>query len=190
MLLKISTISQFAVNLQSEIITLATNHIMTSHTIFDFNYNSDIKNWEIIDDVVMGGKSLGSFIISPNGYGVFKGSISLDNNGGFSSIKYKFKRTLILDFTKIVFKIKGDGKKYQFRIKSNSEDYYSYISTFSTTGNWQEIEIILKDMFPSFRGKRIDKPNFSEAYIEELSFLIANKKKENFKLFIDKIKLI
>lgn len=114
---------------------------MVSHTIFDFNQKSDLKNWVVIDDVVMGGKSSGSFGLSLEGYGVFKGFISLDNNGGFSSVRYKFERKLIKDFNKIALKIKGDSKKYQFRMKSNSGDYYSYISTFSTNGDWQEIQI-------------------------------------------------
>lgn len=162
---------------------------MASHIIFDFNQESNLNNWVIIDDVVMGGKSSSSFGLSPQGHGVFKGSISLDNNGGFSSVRYKFERILIKDYTKIVIKIKGDGKKYQFRLKSNSEDSYSYISSFSTNGDWQEIQIPLKDMYPSFRGRRLDKPNLSEEYIEEIAFLIGNKNEENFQLVIDKIEL-
>lgn len=162
---------------------------MNPHIIFDFNKQSDLKNWIIIDDVVMGGKSSGSFELSAQGHGVFKGSISLDNNGGFSSVRYQFKKTLIKEFTKINLKIKGDSKKYQFRIKSNSGDYYSYISTFSTTGEWEEVEISLKDMYPSFRGRRLNKSNFSEVYIEEVAFLIGNKNQEKFTLLIDKIEL-
>lgn len=81
---------------------------MTPNIIFHFNQKSELKNWVIINDGVMGGKSSASFGLSPEGYGVFKGSISLDNNGGFSSVKYAFKRKLIKDFNIIVLKIKGD----------------------------------------------------------------------------------
>jgi hypothetical protein len=162
---------------------------MVSNIIFEFSKKSDLKSWVLIDDVVMGGESSGSFGLSPQGHGSFKGSISLDNNGGFSSVRHKFERKLIKDFTKIVLKIKGDGKKYQFRIKSNSSDYYSYISTFSTNGDWQEIEISLKNMYPAFRGRTLNEPNFSEDYIEEIAFLIGNKKEENFQLLIDRIEV-
>ncbi|WP_367889209.1 CIA30 family protein [Polaribacter filamentus] len=117
------------------------------------------------------------------------GDISLENNGGFSSVRYRFEKILINKSTKISVRIKGDGKKYQFRIKSNSGDYYSYISPFSTTGEWQEIEIPLKDMYPSFRGRKLDQPNFSNDAIEEITFLIGNKNKEKFQLLIDKIEL-
>ena len=162
---------------------------IASNIIFDFNQKSNLKDWVIVDDIVMGGKSSGSFKLSPEGYGVFKGSISLDNNGGFSSIRYKFDKKSIKEFTKIVFKIKGDTKKYQFRIKSNSADYYSYITTFTTNGEWEEIQVPLKSMIPSFRGRILDKPNFSNDSIEEIGFLIGNKNEEIFQLFIDKIEL-
>lgn len=162
---------------------------MASQIIFNFNKSSDIKNWIVIDDVVMGGKSSGSFKLNSDGYGVFLGDISLENNGGFSSVRYRFEKILINKSTKISVRIKGDGKKYQFRIKSNSADYYSYISSFSTTGEWQEIEIPLKDMYPSFRGRKLDQPNFSNDTFEEITFLIGNKNKEKFQLLIDKIEL-
>ena len=157
--------------------------------IFDFNKDSDLRDWRIVDDVVMGGRSSGSFYLNTEGVGVFEGAISLENNGGFSSVRYNFQRTLIEKNTKLVIKLRGDGKDYQFRVKANSRDYYSYIAPFSSSGEWQEVEILLKDMYPSFRGRRLDSPNFSNTYIEELTFLIGNKKTETFKLMIDKIEL-
>ena len=163
--------------------------IMNSLTIFDFNTQSDIQDWLVTDDVVMGGISSGSFMLTDEGYGVFSGSVSLENNGGFSSVRYRFDKTTLKAYSKIIIKLRGDGKSYQFRMKSNSADSYSYISTFSTSGEWQEIEIPLKDIYPSFRGRKLDQPNFSNDYIEEIGFLIGNKKAEKFKLMIDKIEL-
>jgi len=59
-------------------------------SIFDFNKNSKINDWITVDDNVMGGKSSSTFEINSDGHGVFKGSISLENNGGFCSVRYKF----------------------------------------------------------------------------------------------------
>lgn len=162
---------------------------MTSHVIFDFNKNSDIKDWKVVLDGVMGGRSSGNFSLDADGHGVFEGSISLENNGGFSSVRYKFKKIETNDYSKAVLKIKGDGKDYQFRVKANSGDYYSYIIPFETSGAWEEVEITLKDMYPSFRGRKLDMPNFANGPIEEITFLIANKRQENFKLLIDEISL-
>jgi NADH dehydrogenase [ubiquinone] 1 alpha subcomplex assembly factor 1 len=171
------------------IVIILLSTVVSTHVIFDFNKNSNVKSWIIVDDVVMGGKSSGSFRLSSEGHGVFEGNISLKNYGGFSSVRYRFKKLDIKGSTKIILKVKGDGKKYQFRIKSNSSDYYSYIYSFSTTGKWEEIQIPLKDMYPSFRGRKLNLPNFSNDYIEEIAFLIGNKKQEKFKLLIDKVAL-
>ena len=162
---------------------------MGTQMIFDFNKKSNIENWVIVDDVVMGGRSSGTFGLNEDGQGVFQGTVSLENNGGFSSVRYRFEKMQIKESTKVVIKLKGDGKQYQFRIKASSGDYYSYISTFSTNGEWQEIEIPLIEMYPSFRGRRLDQPNFSDETMEEVAFLIGNKKKEEFWLLLDKIEL-
>ena len=163
---------------------------MNSKMIFDFNKEVNVQNWSVVDDVVMGGKSSSQIKLNSDGYGVFEGHISLANNGGFSSVRYQFDKTEVTKYTKIKIRLKGDGKNYQFRVKDNSSNYYSYITTFSTTKEWQDVEIDLKDMYPSFRGRRLNAPNFSHDYIEQIVFLIGNKKDEYFKLLIDTIKLI
>ena len=165
--------------------------IITMNTLilFDFEKNANIQNWRVVDDVVMGGRSSGSFSLSPEGYGVFEGRISLENNGGFSSVRYEFDKTPIKRYSKAIIRLKGDGKSYQFGIKEDADTYYSYIAPFTTSGEWQEIEIPLAEMYPSFRGRKLDLPNFSYSTIEELTFLIGNKKPEEFRLLIDTIEL-
>lgn len=162
---------------------------MQHHVLFQFSKSSDIQKWIIVDDVVMGGRSSGTFKLNEDGHGVFEGKVSLENNGGFSSLRYSFDKQEVGGYSKVVIKLRGDGKNYQFRIKSNSRDYYSYITLFNTSGKWEEIEIPLKDMYATFRGRRLDMPNFSGDSFEEIRFLIGNKKKENFKLLIDRIEL-
>lgn len=157
--------------------------------IFDFNNNCSLTKWRIVDDVVMGGKSAGSFIINDSGHGEFSGVVSLDNNGGFSSVRYRFEAINVQDFSKIIIRLKGDGKRYQFRVKSDQNMRQSYIAYFESSGDWQSIEIKMDDLFPSWRGMRLDMPNFPGIAIEELAFLISNKKAESFKLEIDYISL-
>lgn len=163
---------------------------MNSKLIFDFKAKTNLTAWTVFDDVVMGGKSSSKMFINKDYLGVFEGKVSLENNGGFSSLRYQFRHIEIKNATKIKIRLKGDGKDYQFRIKDTLCHFYSYITTFSTTTNWQDIEIYLKDMYPSFRGKRLDYPNFSNKSIEQIAFLIANKRDEHFKLLIEKIELV
>jgi NADH dehydrogenase [ubiquinone] 1 alpha subcomplex assembly factor 1 len=86
-------------------------------------------------------------------------------------------------------KLKGDGKSYQFRIKDNSRQRYSYIATFKTSGDWETIKIPLSSFYPGYRGYKLNKPNFSGEVMEEIGILIGNKVKESFALEIEKIYL-
>jgi hypothetical protein len=162
---------------------------MNSSTIYDAKASGDSPNWHIVDDDVMGGKSRSKFYINRDGNGVFQGSVSLENNGGFSSVRHRVKHGDVLEYSRLAIRARGDGKRYQLRIKSNKNDDYAYIAYFSTSGDWQEIEIPLNEMYPSFRGRKLDKPSFSGKHIGEIGFLIGNQNAEDFKLEVEKIEL-
>ena len=164
--------------------------VTTPLVIVDFNSTTNLRSWFIVDDVVMGGRSDGNFEINEDGHGVFYGTISLENNGGFSSVRSAISVDDVLPTSKVRIRLKGDGKSYQFRVKQDRRAYYSYIYPFHTSGEWEEIIIPLKDMYPSFRGRRLRASNYSHETIEEITFLIGNKKSENFRLLIDKIEII
>lgn len=89
----------------------------------------------------------------------------------------------------VFIRLKGDGKQYQFRIKDKNTSYYSYITTFETSGEWETIAIQLADLYPSFRGQKLNLSNFNADSFEEISFLIGNKKNESFQLLLDKIEI-
>ena len=158
-------------------------------SIFDAKQEGGCSVWYVVDDGVMGGLSRGRLTNSDDGYCLFSGYVTTDNNGGFSSIRYSFDKKTVSEYKQIVFKIKGDGKMYQFRIKDNSRERYSYISSFETSGDWETVKIPLNAFYPSFRGYRLDIPNFSGNYMEEVAILIGNKVKESFALEIEKIYL-
>ena len=156
-------------------------------TLFDFNFESNIRNWKIVDDVVMGGRSDGNFKINDTGYGEFSGYVSLKNNGGFSSVRYNFNTVSSSNFKSFQLRIKGDGNPFQFRVNSSNRQRFSYIYTFNTSGDWETISIPFNKMEPAFRGYKLDQPNFDGVQMEEIAFLIGNKKEQSFKLFIDSI---
>ena len=163
---------------------------MSRQIIFDFKKNARLQNWETLDDVVMGGRSQGNISLSREGHGRFSGYVSLENNGGFSSVRYNPSDLKVKPRDQITIRLKGDGKRYQFRVKHDKQAYASYITYFETTGDWEEISILLSDLYPTFRGKTLDQPNFNHHAIQQLGFLIANKKAQDFELLIDKIILI
>ena len=163
--------------------------LMAKDIIFNFEKNKELKQWFIVNDDVMGGISESNLSISNDGNGIFQGYISTENNGGFCSIRHSLSRKYIGNKNVLKLKIKGDRKVYQLRIKADRNDYFSYIVTFKTTGEWEEIKIPLKEMYPSFRGRELNMQNFNNNYFEEIAFLVGNKKNEKFKLIIDRITL-
>ena len=159
-----------------------------TQTIYNFTKDSPPKDWLIVDDVVMGGVSSGQFKINEAGNGLFSGYVSTENNGGFSSVRHYCNHKTQKN-KMVVIRLKGDGKTYQLRIKDKRYQYYSYINTFKTSGEWETIKIELQSLYPSFRGLQLNLPNFEADTIEEVAFLIGNKKNEKFALELDKIEL-
>ena len=160
---------------------------MNTLVIFNFTKEADLKNWNVVNDTVMGGVSTGKMGEDPAGNGLFEGHVSLDNNGGFTSVRYDAGKIKLQGYSKFLIVLKGDGKPYQFRVKTNTKDYYAYVCSFETTGNWQTIEIPFSNMVPSFRGQLLNMANFSGDYMEEIGILIGNKIAEDFKMAIDNI---
>lgn len=171
------------------IYTMITLISIKSNIIFDFNKDADLSKWTIVNDGVMGGLSNSSLKIDKEGYGVFEGHVTTKNYGGFASIRNNFDKISLKKFKSIKIKVKSQPTTYQLRVKVNSNDYYAFISTFTTTGDWDEIEIPLNSMYPSYRGRKLNMDNLSSDYIEEISFLVGNSKEEDFKLLIDIIEL-
>lgn len=170
---------------------LLVHLLMNTNTlsIAEFNSNSKLSNWQIVNDVVMGGRSESGFYLNEEGNAVFKGYVSLENNGGFSMVKNIFPTIEVNEFSKILLKIKGDGKRYQFRVKSNTNEAHSYVSHFLTSGDWQIIEIPLSELYPTFRGRKLDIPSYPGEVMEEIAILIGNEKTESFQLEIKWIAL-
>jgi hypothetical protein len=162
---------------------------MENKKLIKFDRKTSLEDWTIINDTVMGGISSSSLIINDAGNACFKGKVSLEKNGGFASVKYSCPDTKLGDVTMAILYVKGDGNEYQLRFKETAEDGHSYIIPFTTSGEWEEIELKLEDMIPSFRGKQLNMENFSHTYIDELYFFIGNKE-VSFELLIDKVEVV
>ena len=157
--------------------------------IYNFSTQTNLKEWNIVNDGVMGGLSKSSLLLTDVGHGQFSGHVSLANNGGFASIQLNATIKLTKEKKFIVLRIKGDGKKYEFRLKGSVSQFESYVHQFSTSGEWENIKLAIDEFYPQYRGRKMNIPNFNFESIQQLSFLIANKKDEDFKLWIDWIGL-
>ncbi|MFV8370669.1 CIA30 family protein [Flavobacterium sp. LB2R40] len=162
---------------------------MNSILIFPLNLNSILSSWKTVNDAVMGGTSESKFYLNSHNQGVFEGSVSLANNGGFCAVKHFIEPISINNYKLFCIRLKGDGKKYQFRVKTNRNDSHSYVFAFQTNYDWQTIEIPITELYPAFRGQKLDLPNYDGSNLEEIAFLIGNKTEEKFQLLIETIEV-
>ncbi len=162
---------------------------MQSLLLFDFNDNADISTWQVVNDNVMGGRSQAAFNLNDKGHGVFEGKVSLENNGGFASVRHRFDAIVNKDCQNVAIRLKGDGKRYQFRVKSTLDQRHSYVAYFETSGAWQTVVLPFETLYPAFRGQKLALPNFDGKNLSEIAFLIGNKNAETFHLEIDWIRL-
>lgn len=169
------------------ILSISTNSTMEKTYIF--STQSNLKEWRIVNDGVMGGISKSSLSLTDAGHGQFSGHVSLANNGGFASIQLDTKIKLAAEKKFIVLRVKGDGKGYEFRLKGKNFQSESYVHPFATSGEWENIRLAISEFYPQFRGRKLNIPNFNFESIEQMSFLIANGKEEDFELLIDWIGL-
>lgn len=155
--------------------------------VYDFTRESKPGDWFVVDDGVMGGRSRGTVGLSDEGHGIFQGTVSLENNGGFSSIRARLEGLETRGYSAFKIRLKGDGRNYQFRVRSQLNERHSYQFEFPTTGEWQELTVPFDQMIPTFRGMRLNLTNYPGELVHECSFLISNKKNESFRLELDRI---
>jgi len=111
---------------------------MKTMTIIDFS-RGDVT-WPHINDGVMGGISSGE-MFAGDGYATFRGTVSLENNGGFSSVRSQVVVHDLSAFDGLVLRVRGDGKRYGFRLKTDASfDGVSYqFQIEPPAGEWAEI---------------------------------------------------
>jgi hypothetical protein len=164
--------------------------IDTMRTIADFADTSEAGRWAAVNDNVMGGISNGTMSLTEDNCLVFSGSLSLENNGGFASIRRQRTDFDIESYKGIRIRVKGDGRVYQFRVRLDKNfDGIAYKQEFQTTSDtWVEIDLPFAEFLPTYRGRiiRDAKPLVAEE-IRQIGFLIADKIEGTFSLIVDNI---
>ena len=148
-------------------------------------------DWRIVNDGVMGGLSSSKIEIHAEGQAKFSGRVSLENYGGFASIRGLISGEKLVGIRKIEIRVKGDGKKYDFRIRTNNRfDRVSYKLEFQTKKNqWTTHEFLLSEFVPTFRGRILKNiPPIEASEIKQVGILIAGKQEGYFELILDYLK--
>ena len=101
------------------LLSLSLSPTSKMEKIYTFSTQTNIKEWRIVNDGVMGGISKSFLAHTDAGQGRFSGHVSLAYNGGFASIQLNTNVKLTEDKKFIIFRVKGDGKRYEFRLKGD-----------------------------------------------------------------------
>ena len=161
--------------------------------LFDFGSTDDSGNWQIVNDGVMGGLSESELVFNPEGTVTFRGMVSLENNGGFASVRTPVELTGKKEIYKgVVVRVKGDGKLYGIRFRSRGESNgYAYQFKIKTEkNNWKEFKIPFEQFKPTFRGSLLkNKPTLESNNITQMGVLISDKQSGAFEFTMDWIKL-
>ena len=167
--------------------------ISTNASLFEFQNANEIDAWRIVNDGVMGGMSQGKIAWNEKENTLeFSGNVSMENNGGFASVRAIPQIFNHREFSKIKLRVKGDGKTYKFRMRNSKNfDGIVYSLDFETEKNkWKEIELAADDFQPTFRGRIYsDYGKFETNDLQQIGFLIAGKQEGKFHLDIDWIRV-
>lgn len=125
----------------------------SSNIILDFTEKTT-DSWQAVDDRIMGGcsQSHPKYI---DGIGLrFTGNVSLENNGGFASIRSVPGRYDLTQYSGLKLRLRGDGKSYKLSLRTDLFfDGISYLSTFATEKDtWQDVCLPFEAFAPTHHG--------------------------------------
>ncbi len=125
--------------------------------ILDFTDVPTVSNWEAIDDRIMGGCSQSQPECIDNVGLRFSGTVSLENNGGFASIRSNLGNADLKQQTGLTLRLRGDGKCYKLSLRTDHFfDGVSYQMTFTTEHDtWQEISLPFEAFIPTHHGIKL-----------------------------------
>lgn len=143
-------------------------------------------HWQTLNDGVMGGVSSSSFRQIEAGSARFEGVVSLENNGGFASLRIPLEISDLSAHQGLRIYHRGDGQRYRLRLHDNPRrDSIAYQAAFQTGNEWQETRLPFAAFQPTFRGRvPPDAPPLDVSRIQQLGLMIADRQVGPFQLDI------
>ncbi len=161
-------------------------------TLFDFTGADPAKEWQNVNDGVMGGVSEGKFKIREKKTLEFVGTLSLENNGGFASVRTKAKKLGLEKGDTVVAKVRGDGREYLLNLYLNKPLIaFSYRATVQTKKDeWIEVKVPLDKFEATSFGRVVkDAGPVKPEEVNSLGFMLSDKKAGPFKMEVESIKV-
>ena len=156
--------------------------------VIDFRAADEASRWRAVDDVVMGGRSSSRMMATAEGTSAFTGELSLENNGGFASVRRDADQLHLTGATSVTLRVRGDGKSYRLRFRTDGGfDVPSYQADFQTVvGEWTEVSLKAEDFQLKWRGRRVpNAPALHFSAVRGVGLLISDKQQGPFRLELE-----
>jgi len=147
----------------------------------------NLEPWLAVNDGVMGGVSAGRMSETADGL-VFEGVLSLENNGGFASVR-RLVGADVAEASGVRIRVRGDGRRYQLRFRQGRRfDGVAWRAFFDTDGAWLTVSLDFDDFEPVFRGRRVPEAGpLQAANVSQIGFMLADGNPGPFRLEIESI---
>lgn len=154
----------------------------------DLELSLDAPMWRTVNDGVMGGVSSSRALGTDSGLR-FLGSLSLENNGGFASIRRPLDSALT-GVTHVELRARGDGRQYQLRLRETQGwDGVAWRHHFTAGDSWQTHQLALADFEPVYRGRVLgQRVPLQERQIQQIGLMLADGIPGDFKLELSDIR--
>lgn len=161
-------------------------------TLFDFTGADAAKDWQTVNDGVMGGVSEGNVRVAGKTL-EFYGTLSLENNGGFASVRTKPKALGLEAGDTIVTRVRGDGRAYTLNLyvakRMRAFSYRVAVPTKKDT--WIEVAVPLDRFEATAFGEVIEGAGaVNPGEVNAVGFLLGDKQAGPFKLEVAWIKRV
>jgi monofunctional biosynthetic peptidoglycan transglycosylase len=153
----------------------------------DFRDPGEAARWRPVDDVVMGGRS-SSAMRAGDRFGIFAGEVSLEEGGGFASVRRRAQLVDLSACEAVELHVRGDGKRYKLNLlPSDALDGFVHQAAFETRpGTWLRVTLPLALFTPRFQGQPAAGA-LDRARVSGLGLLISDRQAGPFRLDVESI---
>ena len=151
----------------------------------DFNNPNTLRDSWIVNDGVMGGVSQSSLRQDEDGM-FFEGMVSLENNGGFASMRSSVRFPQGTQLIELI--AKGDGKRYKLVLRTELAPRVTYVADFIALPTWQTYRFNLSQFKSTFRGRDVNAPTLSFSDVIDFGILISNNQAGSFAIQLKTLK--
>jgi hypothetical protein len=147
----------------------------SADVIVDFADLEEARAWRIVNDNVMGGRSIGDAGLTGD-HMVFTGSTNT-NGGGFASVRRAMGADTLAGHDTFVLEVKQDGRGYQLTART-SERFRGRLVSYqapipkSAEGEWTTVRIPMNAMTPSVFGRSVPAPDYDAADTNQIGIII------------------